>query len=89
MYTNIVHSVLKQIRLLSVACLLCAGSSLILNRAVCFPAERQFPGPPLGEKKKKKQNAQAFTQTEGKYVVTKFEHKLYSFSWNLQKKKKM
>lgn len=48
-----------------------------------FPAECQSPGPLLlwGG-----QNAQPFTQSEGKYVVTKLEHKLYSFSWNLLNK---
>lgn len=49
-----------------------------------FPAECQFTRPPIGEKKR--ENAQAFSQTEEKYVVTKLEHKLYSFSWNLLKK---
>lgn len=52
--------------------------------------------PPDGGIRKKKeekkeeahtQTAQAFTQTGGKYVVTKLEHKLYSFRWNLLKKK--
>lgn len=37
-------------------------------------SESWYLGPLMGEKKKKeKRNAQAFTQTEGKYVVTELD----------------
>lgn len=46
----------------------------------------QFTWPPVGWGWR--ENPQAFTQTEEKYVATKFEHKLHSFSRNLLEKKK-
>lgn len=57
-----------------------------------FPAECQFPGPPLGEKKKSKM-LEHLLKLKAKCVVTKLEHKLYSFlleftKENIHKKKK-
>ena len=51
-----------------------------------FPAECQFPGPPLGEKKKSKM-LEHLLKLKAKCVVTKLERKLYSFLLEILLKK--